>query len=106
PVGVSTVVPVAAVTVPASVIPIPRSIVPEARAEEDADANWRKEGHRPGRRWRRVIVTGSRGLVRLNHICASVRTESSSKPECEHRQCHGETFLSHNRIVPPVVLRD
>src|SRR5262249_6212433 len=106
PVTASIVVSVAAVTVTASVRPILKPIVADAWTEEDADANWRKEGHRARRRWRRVIVTASWCLVRLNHICAGVRTESSSKPEREHRQCHDEIFPSHNRIVPPVVLRD
>src|SRR6516225_10384557 len=68
PVGVSTVVPVAAVeTVSASVI---------AKAWRDDDANhWgRKEGHRTRWwwRWRRVIVSRRRCAVRFNHIGASI----------------------------------
>src|SRR5215472_5154005 len=79
-----------------------RTIPAETRAEEEADANRRNEDHRPRRR-RRIVVTRSRSLVRLNHICAGVRARSGSKPECEDRQGHYETFLSHNRRVPPVV---
>ena len=62
---------------------IPRSIPAEARAEEDADANRRNEEHRSRPWWWRVVVTRSRSLVRLNHICAGVRACSRSKPECE-----------------------
>ena len=52
---------------------IPRPIPAETRAKEDADANRRNEHHRPGPRWRRIVVTRSWSLVRLNHICAGVR---------------------------------
>src|SRR5262249_29580757 len=85
------------------VISKPRPIPAEARAEEGAEANRQNEGDRARPRWRRIVVTRSRSLVRLNHICGGVRARSSPKPECEDRQGHYETFLSHNRRVPPVV---
>ena len=88
---------VAAVESAATEKPEPRSVKAIGRADNDAEANWRNVYDR-ARRWRRVIVRPRGCAVRFNHIGAGVRAQSSSKPECEHRQYHDETFLSHDRI--------
>ena len=97
-----TPVTVSAVKSARTVPPEARSVVAIARADHNAYAH--RRWHIDWTRWRRVIVTGRGSSVRLNHICARVRAQSSSKHECQHRQCHHETFLSHDRRVPPVVL--
>jgi hypothetical protein len=93
-------VSVAAVESAATVESVSPSVIAIARADDDADANGRRRNvkHRARWWWWRVIVTGCGGAVRLNHFCAGIRAQSSSKPECEHRQCNNETFLSHDRI--------
>jgi hypothetical protein len=53
----------------------------------DAEADWRNDYDRP-RRWCCVIVSPRRCAVRLNHIGTAVRAWSSSKRECEHRECY------------------
>src|ERR1700757_2014440 len=92
-------VSVAAVESVATVESVSSSVVAITRADEDADANGRRRNkvHR-ARWWWRVIVIGRGSAVRLNHICAGMRAQSSSKPQCEHRQCNDETFFSHDRI--------
>jgi hypothetical protein len=98
PVTVAAVEPVATVEAKS------RTVITTKRwTEGDAEANWRKIYDRSRRWWRRIIVTGCWSAVRLNHICAGVRARSSSKPECQHCQCHHETFFSHDRRVPPDV---
>jgi hypothetical protein len=72
---------VAAVEAVCPVISIPRSIIAKARAEGETNANWRNEKRGTRRRWRRVVVPRRWRAVRLNHICAGVRAQSSSKPE-------------------------
>src|SRR4051812_43679541 len=82
--------------------PEPRSIEAVGRTNGNAEANWRNVYDRP-RRWRRVIVSPRRCAVRLNHIGAGIRAQSTSKRECEHCQCYQYQFFSH--IVPCVVWR-
>lgn len=78
-----------------AVIPISRPIIAVAWSEENAEPNRRKiKGGTRWRRWR-VIVTWRRCAVRLNHIRAGIRAQNRSERECEHRQPHYETFLSH-----------
>src|SRR5262249_12127780 len=74
--------------------PEPRSV--ETRTDGDAEANWRTVCDRP-RRWRLILVGRGRGAVRLNRIRAGFRAWSSSKRECEHRQCYQYMFFFHRR---------
>jgi hypothetical protein len=76
--------------------PEPRSVVAIARPDEDAEANRWNVYDRARRRWRRVIVSSRGSAVRLNHICAGVRAQNSSKAECQHGHCYDEKFLSHD----------
>jgi hypothetical protein len=62
----------------------PRSVEAIARPNRDAESNWRTVGPR----WRRVTVTRRGCALRFNHIGTGVRARSSSKRECEHRQCY------------------
>ena len=90
PVSVSSVK-----TMPSPISPA-RPVPAEARAEGDADANRRNKDRRTRRRWRRIVITRSRSLVRLNHICAGVGAHRCSKSQRQQCQSHYETFLSHN----------
>ena len=71
----------------------PRSVEAIGRPDGDAEGNWRTVYHRP--RWRRVIVTRRGCALRFNHIGTSVRAWSSSKRECERRQCYQYKFFCH-----------
>ena len=71
----------------------PRSVEAIGRPDADAEGNWRTVYDRP--RWRRVIVTRRGCALRFNHIGTSVRAWSSSKRECEHRQCYQYKFFCH-----------
>ena len=95
---VSAPVSIPAVVSVAAAKSVAASVIAKAWSEDDPNANWRNEKHWAWRWWwwRRVIITGRGSAVGLNHIRAGVRAQSSSKPECEHSQCHHETFLSHN----------
>jgi hypothetical protein len=99
PITVAAVVTVAAV--------IAESVTVETTkcwTDEDAEPNWRNIYDRTRRRWR-VIVSRRGCAVRLNHISTGVRAYRRAKPECEHRQCNNETFLSHNQIFLPLFRR-
>src|SRR5437773_12235820 len=76
--------------------PEPRSVEAIARTDGDAERNWRRVYDRARRRWR-VIVTARGSAVRLNRVSAGVRAWSSSKRECEHRQCCQYQFFFHIR---------
>ena len=71
----------------------PRSVEAIGRPDADAEGNWRTAYDRP--RWRRIIVTRRGCALRFNHIGTSVRAWSSSKRECEHRQCYQYKFFYH-----------
>lgn len=71
----------------------PRSVEAIDRAHGDAERNWRTVYDRP--RWRRVIVTRRGCALRFNHIGTGVRAWSSSKRECEYRQCYQYKFFCH-----------
>jgi hypothetical protein len=70
----------------------PRPIEAIGRPDGDAEANWRTV-YRP--RWRRIVVTWRGCALRFNHIGTGVRARSSSKRECEHRQCYQYKFFCH-----------
>jgi len=80
-----------------AVISIPRPIIAIARAEEDAEANWRRRNvkDRTRRRWRRVIVTRRGSAIWLDHICSGVRAHRASKPECEYCQYYDDELFPH-----------
>jgi len=71
----------------------PWSVEAIARPDGDAESNWRTVYDRPW--WRRVIVTRRGCALRFNHIGTGVRARSSSKRECEHRQCYQYKFFCH-----------
>ena len=76
----------------------PRSVEAIGRPDANAERNWRAVCDRP--RWGRIIVTRRRCALRLNHIGTGVRAWSSSKRECEHRQCyHYKSFCHVDSLV-------
>ena len=80
----------------------PWSVKAIARPDGDAESNWRTVHDRP--RWRRVIVTRCGCALRFNHIGTGVRARSSSKRECERRQCYQYKFFCHvhSLVVWPI----
>src|SRR5215469_7845922 len=91
-----TKAPVTVAAVESARPPPPESRPPVAIARADRNAEGNGRGVEDwARRWRCVIVSRCGCSIRLDRLGASIRAQSKSEPEREHRQSCHNNFCSH-----------
>ncbi len=99
PVMVSTPIRVSPVESVSTVVSVAPPEVAISWANKNAN-RWRREEDwsRQRARWRRIVVVGRGGAVRLDHLSARVRLDSGCKTERRYHQCYYNKFLSHDQM--------